>query len=420
MFPFILLYVVLVIVRPQDYLPGFTGTPMLQIALVLAFLFWLGARSKDFSPPQYLLLAAFMVVQMVSMATNGWAGGALERLETFGPVVVAFVVLAGASSTPQRIKRVMQVLVACSVLLAIHGIDQARHGVGWTGMTPSDDGRIQYVGIFNDPNDLGLLFVMALPMACLAQCGRILPAPDLAGGRRRAAVWHLLTNSRGALLAVVAMVGVYIWMQRGLVTAMAIGIPGLLGLMMLPSRLQDLDAGESSAAGRVDAWYEGLQMFTSHPLFGVGAGNFTDYNYLTAHNSFVLVLAETGFIGFTLWFAFVATCFAMMHAVYRREQAGTLVTGNEGLAAYRGRGIALALLISLSGFFAAAFFLSRSYVILLYLLAAVVVGHYAQVRRLDPSLPAFSPASQAIRWLAMTVAAIIALYIVMRVLLVTQ
>jgi hypothetical protein len=38
-------------------------------------------------------------------------------------------------------------------------------GVGWTGMGMIQDGRIQYVGIFNDPNDLALLFVMVLPMA---------------------------------------------------------------------------------------------------------------------------------------------------------------------------------------------------------------------------------------------------------------
>ena len=51
----------------------------------------------------------------------------------------------------------------------------------------------------------------------------------------------------------------------------------------------------------------------------MGADNFSDLNNLTAHNSFVLVLAETGIIGFTLWLAFVGYCFRMMLVVVRQR-----------------------------------------------------------------------------------------------------
>ena len=78
---------------------------------------------------------------------------------------------------------------------------------------------------------------------------------------------------------------------------------GLALLVALgPSRMANLDASESSAQGRVQSWAEGLQMFKSHPLFGVGFGRYTDFNRLVAHNSFVHTLGELGFLGA---FAFV-------------------------------------------------------------------------------------------------------------------
>lgn len=418
MFVFILCYIVLVLIRPQDYQPGLVGTPLLQVSLMLAFAFWLLGRRKDFSAPQYPLLVGFLGAMMMSMVTNGWTGGALYQLTAFGPIVLAFAVLAGALNSEQRIRRTLETFVLCAVALAVHGIQQANTGTGWTGMGMSSDGRIQYVGIFNDPNDLGLLFVMAVPMALHLSKGGLLRR--LLGLAATGALLYgiVLTNSRGSLLALVVIAGTWLWLKRGLVTAIALGVPGLLGLMLLPSRLQDLDAGESSAAGRVDAWYEGFQMFFSHPLFGVGAGNFTEYNYLTAHNSFVLVLAETGFVGFTLWLAFVVYCFRMMYSMVRYVPAQD-ATGSA--PAWRDeRALATTLLLSLTGFFSAAFFLSRSYVILLYLLAAVVVGFHAWARERHPALPAFPLAREWLRCLVMSAVGVVALFIVVRILLVTQ
>src|SRR3546814_14440394 len=58
-------------------------------------------------------------------------------------------------------------------------------------------------------------------------------------------------------------------------------------------------------------------MFLANPVFGVGAGNLTDHTWLTAHNSLVLVLAETGIVGDTVWLAMVGYCFWMPIVVLR-------------------------------------------------------------------------------------------------------
>jgi O-antigen ligase len=222
-----------------------------------------------------------------------------------------------------------------------------------------------------------------------------------------------------------------------LVTAGVLGALALVGLMALPSsRMQELDVSEASAAGRVDSWYEGMQMFRQNPVLGVGADMYTDINPLTAHNSFVLVLAETGIIGFMLWIAFVGYCFRMMLVAIREPpgefllevepETGALDADPDAASGpdpalvdawYADRDMALTLLLSLCGFFTAAFFLSRSYLVILYLLAALVVAHYTGMRQRNPGLPAFNLQHDLIRWPIWAVGGAVGLYIMVKVLL---
>jgi putative inorganic carbon (hco3(-)) transporter len=448
MFILSLLYLVLTITRPQDYMPVLAGVSVLPVVLVLAFLCWLGSAAKTFAAPQFVILPVFLLTLMVSLVVNGWSGGALEQLTNFGPIVIAFFVLAAAVSVSRsRVVITLTVFALCSIVLALHGVDQFNNGIGWTGMGLSEDSRIQYVGIFNDPNDLGLLFATTLPMTLyLSARGGFLGRIFWLAAAALLLYAIYLTNSRGAIMAVLVIGAVYLWRQRGLVTALVLSSFGLMGLMMLPSRMQELDVDESSAFGRVDAWYEGLHMFLSHPLFGVGAGNFTDYNDLTAHNSLVLVLAETGLFGYILWLAFVGYGFWMMMTILRfrsepvvgpdREigqlnasaspRTNSLLKTDEPVATdepvngddwQQERSLALTLLLSLCGMFAAAFFLSRSYTVVLYLLAAVVVGQYIGARRRFPGLPAFSLINDGWRWLPIALASIVALFIIVTLLM---
>jgi putative inorganic carbon (HCO3(-)) transporter len=433
MYFFMIVYLLLVLIRPQDY-PALAGTnlPYQQAALIVAALFWLLSKRKSFDAPQYPLLLAFFVVLMVSKAVNGWAGGALYVAALFVPVGLSFLLLANAAYSRERVLNVMAVFALCACVLSLHGIEQATTGVGWTGIKLSQETRIQYVGIFNDPNDLGLLFVTCLPMALyLGARGGLL-------GLRRLFWWGVagvlvygiyLTDSRGTLLALLVLLGLYVWRWRGMFTAGALGAAAVAGMLALPSRLQEVDVSEESAAGRVESWYEGLQMFISHPVFGVGAGNYSDYNPLTAHNSFMLVLAETGFVGFFLWMAFVGYCFWMMYTVLRRDDEAFVAAEGEAFGGDDGvdesllqewrldRGIAFTLFLSLCGFFACAFFLSRSYVVTLYLLAALVIAHYVGMRGRYPWLPKFSLINDSPRWLAVAVGGVIALFVIVKVLL---
>lgn len=413
----LLAFVALVLIRPQEY-PGMESfpVPVLPLALLAALGAWLLTPGrKRFEQPTYPLLLAFVVVCMASMVASGWAGGALVRLQEFIPTLIAFVLVAQAARDPANLLRLMAVIALCAAVMALHGVEQAQLGEGWTGIPTIQDGRIQYVGIFNDPNDLAMVFVIGVPFALMLAA---------AGGVRRLAWWSValllvygiyLTDSRGAFLAVMVMAGLWVWRRRGLLTAGMLGVAGLSVLMMLPTRMQELDASEASAYGRIDAWYEGIQMFIANPLLGVGMNNFSDHHHLTAHNSFVLVLAETGLAGFTLWLAFVGYAFLMTIAVLRHRPA---LAGPADAARLRDeRTAATTLLLALAGFFACAFFLSRSYVIVLYILVGLVTGWYAGARDRWPGLPVFQPVADLPKWGVVALGGAVALWLVVKVLL---
>jgi putative inorganic carbon (HCO3(-)) transporter len=417
MFLFLLLYLALVIVRPHEY-PAYaeSGVPWLQVALGGALLAWAVAGRKSLPAPQIPLLFAFLLVGMASIALNGWMGGALVFLQKFGPSVAAFVVIVAAITERRRVQRLMAALVLFALVPAVHGIDQKAQGIGWTGVPLIQDGRIQYLGIFNDPNDLGMLFVIVLPMTfCLAARGGLLGLRRLfwlsAAGVLLYAIY--LTDSRGTLLATAALAGLFAWRRFGIFVAGLFGAAGLGAMMLLPSRLQELEVGEASAHGRVEAWYEGIQMFITSPLYGIGTDQFSDMYRLTAHNSFVLVMAEMGWVGITIWLAFLAYGFRMMLAMLRQPLGTPEAPGLQP----EDHRVALTLLLSLSGAMVCAFFLSRSYVIVPYLITGIVTGAYLEARRRVPALPAFPLSRDALLWPVVGVVFVVGIYVVVKVLL---
>src|SRR5207245_2630176 len=76
----------------------------------------------------------------------------------------------------------------------------------------------------------------------------------------------------------------------GLIAGAVIAMP----LMMLGGRSGE--KADESTELRFEAWDAGLRMFKQSPVFGTGHKHFTDFFFITAHNSYVLTLAELGIV----------------------------------------------------------------------------------------------------------------------------
>jgi hypothetical protein len=101
-------------------------------------------------------------------------------------------------------------------------------------------------------------------------------------------------------------------------------------------------------------------MLKSRPITGVGYRQFTEHYELTAHNSFVLCFAETGLVGYFLWLSLLGITLLQLQKLKHLPEDIPFGPDIQRFASI--------LQASVVGFMAAAFFLSRTYVPLLYLL----------------------------------------------------
>jgi hypothetical protein len=167
--------------------------------------------------------------------------------------------------------------------------------------TYSIEDRVRYRGELHDPNELGMT-------VCIGGLAFLIA---FANQRRRG--WTIalavlggllvlycvqLTQSRGAILVYAIVGGVYAVRRFGLAGVVA-GAMVALPLVALGGR--GGDKADMSTQLRYEAWSSGLYMFRDSPVFGVGQRQFGEHHFMTAHNTFVLALAELGFIGLCLF-----------------------------------------------------------------------------------------------------------------------
>ncbi len=441
-FVLLTIYVAMIFIRPQEWMPSMMGWPIIPVLLLSAFLSWLISANKALDAPQFYLLGALMLFAplTVVMAGDG-ISASIETIVQLAPRYLTFLLIAATALSRKRQHAMMWLMVGGAVLMSAHGIQQKLTGTGWTGEVPIL-GRMRYIGIFNDPNDVGLSLVMALPMAMhLMRSNRHFIIKLFLLICVGIILWGIkLTDSRGTILALGAILGIYSWRRYGIFRTLIMGLMVAPALFFLSSRLNTISPGEESAHGRVDAWYEGIQMLTDNPVFGVGFGLFGDHNLLTAHNSYILVLAEMGIPGYFLWFSFFGSCIMLMYLLQKprtkikptwqiltenRQQGrmgGLEFAADEELPvkddlAPEDRDLARVLFLSFVGCATASFFLSRSYSMQLILLCGMAVAHYQGTRLRNPREKAYSFFKHLWFWAFTSGASVIFLYFTVHVLL---
>jgi len=442
---YLLAYIVVLYIRPQEYVPSLIESPLVPVSLLFAALFWLVAQARNFEAPQHKLILGLLVGIFISVLIAAGFSAAIAAVTDFIPTLLLFYLTATSVDSLKRFREICIVLTAVTAVIALHGYQQAANelGVGWTGAKMIEE-RITYLGFLNDPNDLSMALLMTLPLtlylartstsflvrhACYATTGLILYA-------------IYLCNSRGSMLGLLAMLLFYTVRCYGWLRSL-VGGPLLVGLLLLlaPSRVSEMSADEESAAGRVDAWYTGFELFRSHPLFGVGKGLFTDHSWLTAHNSFVLGIAELGFFGYFFWLSILILSVVMLKQLLQSSEppnpGATALVGvadsslaslqpdlnaliADGTSRLRWEDVQLAaaaLTYSFIGSIVAAFFLSRTYVVFLYLLVALIVALYQITRARWPDFAPVQIGGMLGNLITIEIASIAGLWLLTRILL---
>ncbi len=359
----LIFYVTLIYVRPAEIVPAWAAIPFVDILTgfsAVIGIFSVAAKPRSVvNLPQDKLIVGFWAMIAVS-SFKVWLTGVLYSFLSFMPSVFVYFLVRASVRSQAQLKGLIYLLVALNAFLAINGIVQYHTGVGF-GNAEMILGRIYGTGIFSDPNDLGLTFVMAVPFVLLiiglrssGLLFRILGAVVL--------VLILLatyyTNSRGAIVGLGATMVAYSFMKFNKISATIVAFV-LVAIIAVaaPSRGGEITYGEESAQTRIQSWAAGWAMLKSHPMTGVGYDQYTEYHYAVAHNSFVHTFAELGLVG-----AFI---FVGMFYWYFKG-LNLIPDSNTQFVPWR-----RALLVSAIGMCCCAWFLSRQYVAVFYVLLGI-------------------------------------------------
>jgi probable O-glycosylation ligase (exosortase A-associated) len=271
----------------------------------------------------------------------------------------------------------------------------------------------------DDNNAIGLALIMTLPLMRYLQLGL-----ERAWQRWALTIMMLLTGvavlstqSRGALLAGLAMTFMLMMKSRQKVwlgLALLIAVPLLLNFMpeQWHERMGTITQyqQDSSAEGRINAWWFAYNIALERPLIGGGFDTFTSELFLRyapnptdfhdAHSIYFEVLGEHGFIGLALFlwlgYSVLRTGRWVARTCGQRSDLTQLVWA---------RDLAAMLQVSLVGYAVGGAFLGLAYFDLYYHLIVLMLLVQAQVRATVAATPMAVPSVDGSRGYARSTAA---------------
>ncbi len=430
--------VVVLVIRPQEIWPALEALRLLDVCtglVVLGLLVELAlGKHKYVYSPQLPLVGAFIVVGyfVTALALGTSRALTLGTNDVAIPAVFMVAVVYG-SSTLVRLRAMIWTLLLLAAFVAAVAVHQGSVGPVCIEQTadasgalepdldkvdgricglPSDcrqEGdngaewacerlrlfknisihrRVRWRGQLNDPNELSvflggaipLLFAVGLPLRNAASrrgpgLQRLLAIVAVAMVAL-ALYAVILTQSRGGQIVIVTVL-MCMFISRFGKKGVAVALLAALPVLLLGGR-EDADA-QDSAMERLELLTEGVSLVIAHPLRGVGLDQFPDQvhspSHLTAHNSYLLAVAETGFPGFFCWSGIVWTSLKIPITAIRKATLSPEI-----------RAIATSLLVSFIGIAVGIFFLSFTYKQLLFVWFGLAGALYIIVREADPTV----------------------------------
>lgn len=392
-----LAYIAVLYLTPQALLPSLAPYRM-QLWLGLAALACsvpAVLTDRRWRAPQLVLFAALVVWIPTSLILGPahYVGGALESIYEFVPNAIVLLLVVINCRSVRRLRILLSVLVIVAGYFVFRGAESYYAGDAGSAFVLNqhvgdDDGpgsrifRIRGLGTLNDPNDFAQYLIVLMPFIWLGwRRGRRVRQFVIAAPVTALFAWGLfLTHSRGAMVGL-ALVLLFAFRRKLGTTRAAILAACLVACLLAINFSGGRQVSVEGGADRLDLWSEGLQMFKSSPVFGIGYNQFSDKAGLTAHNSFVLCLTELGLVGYFFWLSTVVfTLFHLQDVIGPKpgfrieddsgaEDAVSVTTEAERITRF-----ALIARLSLIGFLATSWFLSRAYSATCWLVLGVAIA----------------------------------------------
>jgi O-antigen ligase len=245
---------------------------------------------------------------------------------------LSFLLVVGVVTNARRLR---SILAACALAALVPDWGALANYINKTNLIEGT--RASWLGVYQDPNHMAMSMVFLVPVGLtlvLSGKGWLkgLGVVSLAGSLTAIGV----SGSRGGFIGL--CLATLVWIAREpkkMRSVLAFAAAAMIFLAWSPqmfwNRTQTIADyhTDESALGRVHAWEVGKAISVDRPLLGVGGGAFI-YAWPTyapvdargkaywAHNVFLAMVAETGWIGFLLFALLVAGC---LDAAFRAGSA---------------------------------------------------------------------------------------------------
>ncbi len=371
--------------------------PILLALTSFAVLSWniFSGKTTVFWTKELSIFSFFFGIVVVGAVFASNRAVAFESLTgTYAKIAVIVLAIAWMTQSVKEFRVASFLICISGVLIASFALYNSANGIGLVEGTRVTIGR-DIGSMLGDPNDLSLvlLFPSAFALSYVL-------SPNIKWYERIfgfivfvmmfAAIF--VTQSRGGLLGIIAVTGVYAWYKIPSKTLLITG--GLFAaiLLYLLAGIGERASGglhegglDESAQGRLYAWEAAFWMAVHKPLTGVGINNFI-YNYWeyskfwdgknhAVHSTWFGVLAETGFLGFGLFLSLVTISIRNMMRVIeilKNKQ------GHPHLYA-----MAISLLSGFAGFCISGTFLTMGFVWPFYIMFGLSIALYRIVSQIE-------------------------------------
>jgi O-antigen ligase len=324
-----------------------------------------------------------LIWMICAVPFSSWQGGSAQLVSSYLRTgYICLFVLAGTVAGWKDIKTIFNMMAASGFIVLCVVKFLAK---------PDSEGRLAF-DVFDstigNPNDLAAHVLLLLPFILYFAFGagqnKLLRA--LALGCGFYSVWIILgTSSRGALIALAAM-AIYLFFNASgaqrIATLVAIPVLAAVLVTILPeqnlARLGTIFNSEQSTAAARGIAAEAGESFESrsyllkksieftfqHPIFGVGPGQFSNYEGLTSravgehgnwhetHNSYTQISSECGLPAAIMMLAALVGSLVLVSRTLKKARA----RGNKEIAS-----ACICYLVSWAGYLVALIFLAGGY-----------------------------------------------------------
>ena len=349
-----------------------------------------------------VFIAFFMIVVLGALFATNRAVAFESLTGTYMKIAVIVLAIIWMTRSIREFRLASLLICMSGILVACFALYNSVNGIGLVEGTRVTIGR-DIGSMLGDPNDLALVLLFPAAFGLSYVMSSNIKWYDRALGLLTIALMFtaiLATQSRGGLLGILAVIGVFVWYKIPSKTLFfTVGILGVLVLYSVAGISERASGGaheigiDESAMGRIYAWKAAFWMAVHNPLTGIGISNFV-YNYWeysdfwdgqnhAVHSTWFGVLAETGFLGLGLFITLIVMSIRNMMRLIEKLKD---FPEHPYLCA-----MAMALLAGLAGFCASGTFLTMGFIWPFYIMFGLSLALCRIVSQIENPTATISP-----------------------------